>query len=184
MTQGYVYRIANADGETLLRVIRAVIALPCWTFGGASVWDFDAAKRDNLRPISKIMSATAVTKDHIKGDFGHAFARNAEVRWKRRDAQTYDVLILTEEQSPQWMRSNEDQSLAILDQEQQSITHAQPLTVAWRDARGRLITGAWSTSDGGNAGIVQSDNRPSIKYVTYHALNGATQFVRYMEVQS
>lgn len=92
--QGYLYRCAQADGATLRSLVQDLIGLPCWSFSAAILWDVEPDKKSaNLRPISKVSDLTTLD---IRGDFGHAFSQQAELRWKRRDAQTYDLLLLTE----------------------------------------------------------------------------------------
>jgi len=92
--QGRLYRCAKADGDTIRRLVGELVGLPCWSFGGAVLWDVEPdKKRDNLRPISAISD---LAKLDLSGDFGHAFSAQAELRWKRRDAQCYDLLLLTE----------------------------------------------------------------------------------------
>lgn len=96
MNTGYIYRIADADKDRLGKVIAQIVGDAGWTFGGAALWEFDSQKGcDNLRPIKHF------TKPHdvdVRGDFGHAFSKQGEVRWKRRDTDHYDVLILSEQE--------------------------------------------------------------------------------------
>ena len=93
--QGHLYRCAQADGTTLRHLVEHLVGMPCFSFGGMILWDVIPGKgRDNLRPITKISDLATLD---ISGDFGHAFSAQAELRWKRRDAQTYDLLLLTEQ---------------------------------------------------------------------------------------
>lgn len=91
---GYIYRIREATGAEVRQVARQCVGVPCWTFGGAALWDVVPADgRANLRPITQLSDI-----DHLDvcGDFGHAFSERAEVRWKRLGDDAYDVLILSE----------------------------------------------------------------------------------------
>lgn len=91
---GYIYRICKATGAEVRQVARQCVGVPCWTFGGAALWDVVPADgRANLRPITKLSD---IDRLDIRGDFGHAFSERAEVRWKRLDDDAYDVLILSE----------------------------------------------------------------------------------------
>ena len=92
MSTGVIYRVARANAATLRSIVETAIGMPCWTFGGAALWDLDPAKgRENLRAIEPIQAISALD---LSGDFGHAFARQAEARWKRIAQDSYDVLIL------------------------------------------------------------------------------------------
>lgn len=94
--KGYLYRCAHADGATLKQLVKDFVAVapPCWSFGGAVLWDVEPAKgRENLRPVQEVTEPAALD---ISGDFGHAFSRQAEIRWKRREDGDYDLLLLTE----------------------------------------------------------------------------------------
>lgn len=96
MTTGLLYRRPTADAATLLSLAEQIVEWPCWNFGGASLWDVKTEPeqlRDNLRPITKITSSEHID---LSGDFGHIFSSQAELRWKRRSRESYDVLILTE----------------------------------------------------------------------------------------
>ncbi|MCG8352701.1 MAG: hypothetical protein MI924_33465 [Chloroflexales bacterium] len=160
---GHVYRIAKADADRLKEIVRDVVSFPCWTFGGASVWDFDTGlgdKRFNLRPITQIDPNKALD---VRGDFGHAFSTEAEVRWKRIGQDSYDVLILSE-------------TARII----QGAYEIQPERLD--NAQGKLIKDTWRANEPGeNAAIIQTDNRPAISYVTYSTPQGTVQFMRYKE---
>lgn len=96
---GYLYRIFPADAARLRAVAAELISPPCWTFGGAALWDFDASKgRANLRPVTPLPGADAIAALEIAGDFGHLFGAEAELRWKRYDETTYDLLVLSEQE--------------------------------------------------------------------------------------
>ncbi|MEI8305998.1 MAG: hypothetical protein WCF99_02920 [Chloroflexales bacterium] len=95
MNNGYLWRLPHADASTLKRLITDIFPVKCWNFGGALLWDVRTNipdKRENLRPITEVPSSAV----EISGDFGHAFAEKAEVRWKRRDDGNYDLLVLSE----------------------------------------------------------------------------------------
>lgn len=149
---GYIYRMANASAAHLFELVRDYVGLPCWTFGGASLWDVDPArKHNNLRPITSLTDMAALD---TSGDFGHAFAERAEVRWKRLGHDVYDVLVLSE------------QSL--------DIAGARPVTCEGA---------AWQTEAGDGAAIVQTDHRPRINYILYRAPNAAVELMRYMSLE-
>lgn len=97
MNTAYTYRIAHADAARLTHLVSAHILheAHCWTFGGALQWDFAPHNgQRNLRPIDRIAT---VQPEHLRGDFGHFFSHNAELRWKRRGLDDYDTLILSEQ---------------------------------------------------------------------------------------
>ncbi len=112
---GYLYRIYPADGNRLRTLVRELVGLPCWSFGGAARWDLTPAlEQVNLRAIRKL---NTVDDLDLRGDFGHAFAKPAEIRWKRRTTTSYDVLVLSEQQliipnmevlAEQWRTSTSD----------------------------------------------------------------------------
>ncbi|MCX7790592.1 MAG: hypothetical protein N2378_08125 [Chloroflexaceae bacterium] len=146
MKKGYLYRIARADAARVRELAGEVVGLPCWSFGGAALCDLDPGKgTDNLRPIRALGRLEDLD---LRGDLGHIFSARAEVRWKRRDDGSYDVLVLSE------------QAL--------SITGLQTLGEEWDvsepPARNKII---------------QTGQYPPLTYLTYHAPNGAAQFVRY-----
>lgn len=154
---GYLYRLPEADAALLRTTVAEVVGFPCWSFGGASTWEFDPGQgRANLRPLSLIQRSDELL---VRGDFGHAFATRSEVRWKRRDQTSYDLLILS-------------------DAELQLVA-AEPLG----DERGVWMS---SVPDQPNkVRIIQSDARLPIRFVAYHAPNGAVQFLSYrLEVQA
>ncbi len=148
---GYIYRMPHADPVTLRETVREVVGFPCWSFGGAAAWDFDPSKgRANLRPVALVHTSDALV---VTGDFGHAFTEVAEVRWQRREQAAYDILILSD----------------------------PPLTLPNAPPFGSA-NGAWTTSMPANpkrVAIIQSGERPVINFITYHAPNGAAQFLSY-----
>jgi hypothetical protein len=157
LSPGYVYRIAQADDQRLRSVIATHIGAGS-TYGGAAQWDFNSkGGRANLRPITHFTNTATVD---ISGDFGHAFNRDVEVRWKRRDDGDYDVLILSEQA--------------------QMIAGAEPLR-QWNSKQKIWEEYIWRIQRYRMARIVQSDNRPPIRYIDYLASNGAVQFQRLAE---
>lgn len=95
---GYLYRVCPADEARLRALLAELLTPPCWTFGGAALWDFVPAEGTaNLRPLARVESAAALAAIDVTGDFGHCFTAAAEVRWKRRDETSYDVLVLSEQ---------------------------------------------------------------------------------------
>ncbi len=91
---GNVYRLCPIDAAQLVQLVATIVGLPCWSFGGAALWDFDPAKGTaNLRPIRELRKPDDLD---LRGDFGHIFSTRAEVRWKRLSATGYDVLVLSE----------------------------------------------------------------------------------------
>ncbi len=161
---GYLYRLCPVDPVQLRQLVTDLVGSPGWTFGGASVWDFDlqlADRRRNLRPITPIDPAQELD---VRGDFGHAFSRQAEVRWKRLAQERYDVLVLSE--TPQ------------------VIAHAHEIRPETIDNQTQaLVAGVWRVATEAAVALVQADHRPGIRYCEYRAPNGVVQFVRYREVQ-
>lgn len=164
-TAGHIYRIARADKQRLLKAIGDHVGGTGWTFGGAAQWDFDPYldnKRKNLREIKKFPTQTSID---VSGDFGHAFNSRAEVRWKRRGDDVYDVLVLCETQC--------------------SVDGATELCVRhWDIQQQQWIDGEWTTHSPGVAAIHQTAGRPSLLYIDYCAPNGAVQFQRLAGEQS
>ncbi len=147
---GVIHRVARADAHTVRTIAAEVVGFPCYTCGGAILWDMDAQKGTaNLRELQHITSSLDEDASLLVGDFGHIFSPRAEVRWKRRAQDTYDVLILS------------DQPPTTIDQ-----------AVA--------IGGTWHTSELGKHVILQSNQRPPLACIYYYAHNGAVQFVRYV----
>ena len=154
---GYIYRVAKADAERLRAIIAGRIGAGS-TFGGAAEWDFDAKRgRDNLREVKHFADVASID---LRGDFGHAFNADTEVRWKRRDDGDYDVLILSE--TPQ------------------TIEGALPLRW-WNSAQGVWTDYLWRTRRYATAAIIQSEDHPAIRYIDYLAPNGAVQFQQLVE---
>jgi len=88
----YLYRLAPAGEDQVRALVDQLLGQSGWTFGGASIWDVvqdsDPERlRQNLRAI-RLLSAE-IPLD-VRGDFGHAFNKDVEVRWKRIDAASYD----------------------------------------------------------------------------------------------
>lgn len=95
MNKGCLYRIAPTDAARIRTLTQDVVGLPCWSFGGAALWDLDPDKGvNNLCPIKELRRLEDLD---LRGDFGHIFSARAEMRWKRRDNGEYDVLVLSEQ---------------------------------------------------------------------------------------
>lgn len=164
---GYIYRVAHANADTLRRIAGQLVGLPCWTFGGASIWDMRPERgQANLRPMVKLTRPEQLADIDVSGDFGHAFSHDAEVRWRRIARDDYDVLILSE---------------APL-----SVDGASEIAIEWRvGEETELRWHRWQTRESGRLAVVHSgEGRLAIRYVTYHAPGGAAQFMRYTEVLS
>lgn len=84
--KGYIYRCESVDATTLHALIHQYVGLPCYHLSGTNLWQHPA-----LQPL------THSDQPNTDSDFGHAFSDNAEVRWKRLDSNSYDVLILSEQ---------------------------------------------------------------------------------------
>lgn len=89
----FLYRLARADAARLQALVLHTLGGDGWSFGGASIWDAQVPAAPNLRPIEPLPAGVA---PNVAGDFGHAFNPRVEVRWKRVDAHSYDVLVLAE----------------------------------------------------------------------------------------
>lgn len=151
-THGFIYRIAEATGKQVRDYIRTYVGTSVTTFGGAAQWDFDPHSKENLRSIIK------TDKDvEIRGDFGHAFSEQAEVRWKRRDDGRYDVLVLSE--SPP------------------IIPGAVPLCPYEPGTN-------WEVrKPGPGLGLLQTGGESAIRYFDYLAPNGTVQFQRLVSMK-
>lgn len=153
---GYMYRIATADATTLRETVQKVVGFPCWSFGGAALWDVDSRnERNNLRPITRIDMPENLS---ISGDFGHAFNQTAEVRWKRCKDAVYDLLILSDQQP--------------------NLANAQPMG----NDRGEWITS--TPTDPTRVAIIQSGGYSPLHFIAYHAPNGAVQVLRYKKLEA
>lgn len=162
----YVYRVERADAPRLRALIAEHVVGDVWVGGGAAHWDFDPhLGKKNLREIVKIPAdaTPALTDEHLKGDFGHAFSRAAELRWKRRDDGDYDVLVLSE--AP----------LAVDGATPLCVPRWNSTTQAWED-------GGWTIRDAGEALIWLDGDQRAIRYIDYLAPNGAVQFQRLVEM--
>lgn len=95
---GYLYRICPADANRLRSLISEIVGSSGWIFGGASVWDYDSNLDDPRKNLRTIVPTDPQSPPDVRGDFGHAFSQQAEVRWKRLTSDRYDILILTEGQ--------------------------------------------------------------------------------------
>lgn len=128
----YMYRLAPASAAQVQQLVRQALDGSGWAFGGAAIWDLQGAGRENLRPI---VSLPADAAPNVSGDFGHAFNKNAEVRWKRIDAASYDVLVLAEQPLPLegvkrlergWKADKDDRLVAFQTRKQDDQTDRQP----------------------------------------------------------
>lgn len=149
----HIYRIPNATVETLRATVAAMVGFPCTSFGGAAAWDFDPQRgRENLRPLREVAAPEELA---VSGDFGHAFGAQAEVRWRRCDQDSYDLLILG----------------AAAD----APAGARPVGEEG---------GRWTTSEpAGGAILIGGDEGEGVSVVAYHATNGAVQFLSYRKAQ-
>ena len=93
MSTGIVARAPRLEIAQLRALIMMIVRFPCWTVSGTMLWDVEHSP--TLRPIRRIDVSEDFT---IRGDFGHAFSPRAEIRWKRLDEHSYDVLILSDQQ--------------------------------------------------------------------------------------
>jgi hypothetical protein len=157
--QGYLLRCPHADQTRLRKIITAFLPEECWSFGGALLWDVDSTKgQKNLRAITKGAAAGV----DITGDFGHAFAKDSEVRWKRRDDGDYDVLLLTE---------------TLPDMARQTQLHLNQIAVFPEVVP---ITDETAMFLAVPRELQEKQLRPRLDYKEYRAANGATQFARYV----
>lgn len=149
---GELWRLPHTDAVTLRRLLAAVLPDQCWSFGGALLWDVRtdiADKRTNLR---QILLSSPDTVD-VSGDFGHAFAAEVEVRWKRLDDGAYDVLMLME-------------GVPLAAQAFGLVQIATfPIVVVMAEARAMYLRA--------------SEAFGRLEYFEYRAANGAAQFSRY-----
>lgn len=144
-THGYVYRRALPNEQALRDLIAQYV------FDGSEVFAF-AADTVALLEIKSYPSAAEVP---VAYDFGHAFSRNAEVRWKKTD-EGYDTLLLAEHAID-----------ALHDQMISGPLHIRtPLSKAWLVLR---------TPDDARKRKVQW----RLGYVEYIGANRAVHFVRY-----
>jgi hypothetical protein len=158
MSNGYLWRLPKANATTLKNLIAAVFPSTCWCFGGALLWDVNPENgRENLRPIEE-MDASRV---NINGDFGHAFAEHAEVRWKRRDAGDYDVLLLAETLDTQILTSYGLSEIACFTTVVDMAGDAALMLNTPREVQEQGV-------------------HCRLGYKEYHAGNGVTQFARYV----
>jgi hypothetical protein len=89
---GYLYRRAQLDEAGLRALLATVFEQErVWAFGANTVTLQEIQHHDRVSEV-----ALAHTEDGIY-DFGHVFADQAEIRWKRDEQGTYDALVLTEQ---------------------------------------------------------------------------------------
>lgn len=154
---GELWRLPHSDAVTLRSLLKAVLPEQCWSFGGALLWDVQTTipdKRANLRQID----STSPDAVDITGDFGHAFAEEAEIRWKRHDDGSYDILVLAEG------------TLAAVQQFNLTQIIIYPTVVAMRGKTAMFL----STP----AAVKARGQRARLDCNEYHAQNGAVQFLR------
>lgn len=91
MSSGYFYRLLTSDAGKIRELAQQMPGLPCQQIRATSLWDLDG-----LPQLDEVKSCTTAEEIILTGDFGHLFNMRAELRWKRRDDGSYDVLVLTE----------------------------------------------------------------------------------------
>ncbi|NJM05879.1 hypothetical protein HC891_06290 [Candidatus Gracilibacteria bacterium] len=91
---GYAYRWAALDRTALLALAAEVLGAQCWSYRASSYWD------THQKPLLTHIDHGASAAIDLDGDFGQAFSKAAELRWRRNDADSYDVLVLTESALP------------------------------------------------------------------------------------
>ncbi|GAB4193385.1 MAG: hypothetical protein OHK0022_08210 [Roseiflexaceae bacterium] len=93
----FLYRIARADAAQLRDLLATLFPQGGWAYGGAAIWD----TRSEVAPLRPIKPFATVAEVEVSGDFGHAFNNNLELRWKRLDSATYDLLVMAEQPQEQ-----------------------------------------------------------------------------------
>jgi hypothetical protein len=152
MSTGYLYRIANADPERIRSLVDSTVQFPCGEVRGTLLWNIDT--QPQLYSFARVSSAAELD---LRGDLGHIFSAQAEVRWKRRNNGSYDVLLLTEQM--------------------QTLEGVTPLGGMW-------ATRAISLQVRLRRNVQGNQQEPiALRAVEYCAANGAVQFIRYGEVQ-
>lgn len=90
MKTNVVLRIDDkADKTRIEALVSLVVGFPCTQLVARALWDVE--KNFELTDFTAAHDATGLD---LRGDFGHIFSKNAELRWRRVDADGYDVLIL------------------------------------------------------------------------------------------
>ncbi len=87
---GYLYRFVVPTPTDVRELITQHV------FTGSEVFAFGGTTT-KLLSIAAYPDAVAVP---VENEFGHAFSLQAEIRWKRRDDDQYDVLLLMEQAHP------------------------------------------------------------------------------------
>jgi hypothetical protein len=90
----YLYLLAPAGEDQVRALVDQLLGQNGWTFGGTLVWNAQGPSAQNLRPIEPLLIGAELK---VRGDFGHAFNQETEVRWKRTGVASYDVLVLREQ---------------------------------------------------------------------------------------
>jgi hypothetical protein len=91
MSTGYFYRLQTAKPADVRRLAEQILQFPCRQTYATSLWDVT-----ELPTLSKITGCDTAEQIVLAGDFGHLFDARAELRWKRCDDGSYDVLVLSE----------------------------------------------------------------------------------------
>lgn len=141
---GYIYRFPRCDA-TVLRGLIARHIVRGTAFEGTTV---------ELRPPQSFANADDQQVLSLDGDFGHAYTSSAEVRWRQREPELFDVLLLIE----------------------------LPIEAASEHVVEEIV-GPWRLRQPSQALLFMttSEDTSRLPYVEYHAPNGAVQFVRYVE---
>lgn len=87
-----VWRVKEADAARITELVGQNIGFPCSQVIGQALW-FEKEQTPTLSKIEQVPDATAL---RLQGDFGHIFGPSIELRWRRINAQRYDVLILSD----------------------------------------------------------------------------------------
>ncbi|KAB8145985.1 hypothetical protein F8S13_02595 [Chloroflexia bacterium SDU3-3] len=163
MSEGtsYIYRVYPASVAQIRTLITAHVGGQGFWFGGVALW-LDGAPAPQLQPVTPFATADEVV---VAGDFGHAFSQSAEVRWKRYDETTYDVLVLCEHPAE------------VAGGVPLCIPHWNSQTQVWED-------GTWFVCKHAKAMLRETgSSNINVAYTEYLAPNGAVQFQRLREVR-
>ena len=141
---GYIYRFDNIEQIGLRGLIKNYVK-------------YGRAFEGNIVSLSSpktFYNADDTETILLSHDFGYAFGRDAEVRWRRTAQDRFEVLLLTE-------------------QEQHGLENATPIGTGWW-VRERSQDAQLRMTKGHRVGKVE--------YMSQGG-NGAVQFVRYKEVE-
>ncbi|EFO79701.1 hypothetical protein OSCT_2386 [Oscillochloris trichoides DG-6] len=108
-----VWRVKEADAARITELVGQKIGFPCSQVIGQALW-FEEEQTPTLSKIEQVPDATAL---RLQGDFGHIFGPSIELRWRRINADRYDVLILSD---------------SALDVEGAEPLGAEPLGAEWK----------------------------------------------------